>query len=222
LGGQTDRTNKVNPTALERWRSLGQDVERQTYFATLAAAVREYYFSDPSNPYRQSGRSSGKARWEATRRFILQAVHKSGDFMDVGCADGLLLESLAEWARDSGVTLRPHGVDFVPELVALAQARFPASTRSFHVANAFEWAPTRRYDFVRTNLEYVPESDRASFVRAQIAWVAPGGRLILCHYRNANDPHVEPSVVAQHAGLSVTGFAEVPGTAIAWVDATTQ
>lgn len=210
----------MNPTALERWRTLDRDVERHVYFDTLAAAVREYYLADPSNEYRQSGRSSGGARWEATRRFILQAVHKSGDFLDVGCANGLLLESLIAWARETGVILQPHGIDLVAELVALAQARFPTRTASFQVANAFEWTPTRRYDFVRTNLEYVPARDHVSCVRSQFGWVAPGGRLILCHYRNEDDPRIEPGLVAEQAGLTVAGCAEVPGTAIAWIDAT--
>jgi len=64
----------MNSKAVERWRELPADVDRDTYFRTLSAAVREYYLADPSNPYQQSGRSSGATRWEQTRRFILQAL----------------------------------------------------------------------------------------------------------------------------------------------------
>jgi 2-polyprenyl-3-methyl-5-hydroxy-6-metoxy-1,4-benzoquinol methylase len=211
----------MNPTAaVERWRRLPTDTDRETYFRVLEAAVREYYLADPTNPFQQSGRSSGPRRWEQTRRFILEAVHRDGDFMDVGCANGLLLESLVGWAREAGRVLCPHGIDFVPELVALAQARFPENRDAFQVANAFDWHPTRRYDFVRTNLEYVPQSDWVPFVRRQFSAVAVKGRLIVCHYRNVDEPRVDPGLVAQQAGLTVAGHAEVPGTAIAWIERT--
>jgi 2-polyprenyl-3-methyl-5-hydroxy-6-metoxy-1,4-benzoquinol methylase len=207
----------MNPTAVERWKQLPADIDRRTYFDTLSEAVREYYLADPSNPYRQSGRSSGAARWEETRRLIVEAVHRDGDFMDVGCANGLLLESIVLWAGQAGFSLRPHGLDFLAELVALSQARFPNHPDSFQVVNAFEWRPVRRYDFVRTNLEYVPHQDWPAFVRRQFDAVAPGGRLILCHYRNADEMYVDPGDIARRAGLRVAGQVEVPGTAVAWI-----
>jgi hypothetical protein len=46
--------------------------------------VTEYYLADPSNPYQQSGRSSGAERWEETRRCLVKAIHRSGDFIDIG------------------------------------------------------------------------------------------------------------------------------------------
>ena len=97
--------------------------------------------SDPGNPYQKSRRSSGAQRWEETRRLFVRAIHRSGDFLDVGCANGLLLETLVMWAREEGFTIRPYGIDLVPELVALARARFPDRKDCFEVANAFYWAP---------------------------------------------------------------------------------
>ena len=41
-----------------------------------------------------SGRSTGAERWELKRRCIADAVEGAGDSMDVGCANGLRLESL--------------------------------------------------------------------------------------------------------------------------------
>jgi hypothetical protein len=119
------------------WRKLPRDSPRELYFDVLHAAVSEYYLADPSNPYQQSGRSSGAARWEETRRCFVHALHRSGDFLDVGCANGLLLESLIGWAAEAGFTLRPHGLDFVAGLVELARKRFPDHRDSFTVANAF-------------------------------------------------------------------------------------
>jgi 2-polyprenyl-3-methyl-5-hydroxy-6-metoxy-1,4-benzoquinol methylase len=202
----------------ELWRKLSPDSPRDTYFHTLHAAVSEFYLADPSNPYQQSGRSSGSERWVETRKCYLQTIHRSGDFMDVGCANGLLLETLMAWAAEAGFTLLPHGLDFVAELVALARERFPNNRDSFAVLNAFDWIPSRQYDFVRTSLEYVPRSDWSELVRRHYAAVCPGGRLIVSHYRNADDPYVDPGSVVQAAGYSVAGRITAPGVGAVWVE----
>jgi len=207
----------MNFPALERWRALSRDAPREEYFRILRDAVAEFYLADPSNPYQQSGRSSGAEPWEETRRCVVKAIHRNGDFLDVGCANGLLLETLIVWAREEGFSIRPHGIDVVPELIQLARQRFPRDRDSFDVGNAFYWSPKRRYDFVRTNLEYVPEPDWTVFVQRQYDAVSPGGRLILCHYRNAEEPYIDVPSVAERAGYPVTGRAEAPGVAIAWI-----
>jgi 2-polyprenyl-3-methyl-5-hydroxy-6-metoxy-1,4-benzoquinol methylase len=201
----------------DQWLNLSRDAPREVYFDVLRAAVSEYYLADLSNPYQQSGRSSGAQRWEETRRCFVQALHRSGDFIDVGCANGLLLESLAAWAKEIGFTLRPHGLDFVPELLKLAQKRFPDYQDSFTVANAFYWVPSRQYDFVRTNLEYVPPTDWTEFVERQFVAVSPGGRLIVCHYRNPDEPYVDPGSVVERSGHVVVGRTDAPGVAAVWI-----
>lgn len=200
-----------------RWLALPPDAPRGEFFAVARAAVAEHYLAEPGNPYRESGSTSGAERWTRRKR-IVDAVHASGDFMDVGCANGLLLESLIAWAHERGFTLRPHGIDFVPELVALAQQRHPAHRDSFAVANAFDWSPARRYDFVRTNLEYVPPRDRVELVRRQRRAVARGGRLIVCHYRNAGEGRGDPARVLAAAGHAVAGAADEDGIEVAWCD----
>jgi SAM-dependent methyltransferase len=124
-----------------RLRALYAAAPRDEYFAAAREAIRDYYLAEPSNPYRQSGRSSGAERWLQTRRCIARAVHRGGDFLDVGCANGLLLESLIQWTGERGFTIRPHGIDFVPELVALARQRLAPHRGSFAVANAFCRSP---------------------------------------------------------------------------------
>lgn len=201
----------------DRWRKLPRDSPRELYFEVLRAAVSEYYLADPCNPYQQSGRSGGARRWEETRRCFVKALHRSGDFFDVGCANGLLLESLVAWAAEAGFTLRPHGLDFVPQLVELAQKRFPDHPDSFSVGNAFYWVPSRQYDFVRTNLEYVPVADWTEFLHRQYAAVAPHGRLIVCYYRSPDEPYVDPGSVVKRAGYVVGGRIAAPGVAAVWI-----
>ena len=197
--------------------SDGSSSSRQAYFDALRAALAAYYLADPGNPYQQSGRSSGAARWEETRRPLAQAIDRDADVLDVGCANGLLLETLIGWCADRGITIRPHGVDFIPELVTLARTRFPGQEASFHVANAWDWQPGRQYDVVRTNLEHVPRADWSAFVERQLSWVVPGGRMIVCHYRNAHEEVVDVGALLEGWGFAVAGRIRDPFEA-AWTD----
>jgi SAM-dependent methyltransferase len=206
-------------SALERFERLGSDAPRGEYFEALRAAVAEHYRAEPGNPYRESGRSSGAARWEETRRCIAEAVDRDGHFMDVGCANGLLLETLARWCLDKGISITPYGLDFVPELVSLARARHPAQRDSFEVANAWDWEPRRRYDYVRISIEIVPAADRAELVRrVQARAVADAGRLIVCHYRSGGEAAVDVAAWLSEIGQRVAGAARAPGVELAWID----
>jgi SAM-dependent methyltransferase len=200
----------------ERLRALYAEAPRDEYFEAVRAAIRDYYLEDPSNPYQQSGRSSGAARWLETRQCIAQAVHRDGDFLDVGCANGLLLKSLIAWTAARGFAIRPHGIDFVPELIELARQRLAPYAGTFEVANAFYWTPHRRFDFVRTNLEYVQPGDWPQFLARQYGAVADGGRLIVCHYRNEDDDPVEVASILRGLGYAVVGYADAPGTSVVW------
>jgi len=186
--------------------------DRRAFFVKGEAEFRASYLSEPQNPYRMSGRSSGKERWEETRRCLCEAIDQDGDFLDVGCANGLLLETLREW---SPYELTPHGIDFVAELIPYARARHPGFEPNFHVANVWDWEPSRRYTHVRTNLEYIPEPDWPEYLRRVASW---GDRLIVCHYRNANEPVVEVAEVARRCGFDVAGTTQAPGVRAAWVD----
>ena len=206
--------------AMERLARLAADASRVEYFAALRAAIAEHYLAEPGNPYRESGRSSGAERWDETRRCIAEAVDRDGSFMDVGCANGLLLETVSRWCLEKNVAITPHGIDFVPELVSLARARHPAHRDSFEVANAWDWEPRRRYDYVRIGIEIVRPADRADFVRRALARsVADDGRLIVCHYRNAGDEPADVVGWLEGIGQRVAGAARAPGVEVAWIDA---
>lgn len=200
-----------------RLKELYRSAPRDVYFEAIRSEITHYYLGDPSNPYQQSGRSSGAERWLETRHCIVQAVHRDGDFLDVGCANGLLLESLIGWAAEHGFCLRPHGIDFVPELIDLACQRLSQHAGSFEVANAFYWMPARQFDFVRTNLEYVQPRDWPEFIARQYSAVAAGGRLIVCHYREPEDA-VDIEALLGGLGYEVRGKASAPGVSVAWCE----
>ena len=138
----------------------------------------------------QSGFRGDAARWERARRPMLEAVHRPGTFLDVGCANGLLMESVHAWSNGE---LEPYGLDVSERLVALARRRLPHWADRMYVGDALTWTPPRRFDFVRSELVYAPPERRAELVEGLLELVAPGGRLILCSYgsRRSGQP-LEP------------------------------
>jgi SAM-dependent methyltransferase len=109
---------------------------------------RAYLATD--DPRAQSGFHGSAERWEAARRPIAEAIARPGTFLDVGCANGLLLESVAEW---SPFPVEPYGVDFAPGLVELARRRLPRWADRIWTGDAAMWEPPFRFDFVHVRLE---------------------------------------------------------------------
>jgi len=129
-------------------------------------------------PWRQSGFSGPEERWVALRKPVADCIDRSGSFLDIGCANGYLLECILRWTR---FAIDPYGIDLSARLVALAQRRLPAA--HFTVANAATYRPSRRFDFVRTELCYVPATDEAAYLRHLLTnVVAPTGTLLVCNY----------------------------------------
>lgn len=160
------------------------------------------------DPRAQSGVSGDAAHWEATRRPILRAVDRDGDFLDIGCANGHLLECLHDWAAEDGMALEPYGLDISPELADLARHRLPQWTDRIWVGNALHWTPPRRFDYVRTGLEYVPANRRPDLVRHLLAHVV-GRRLIIgMNTEERGNPEFE--AVVRDMGLSIAGSHEIP------------
>lgn len=188
---------------------------REEFFERNKAAMAAHYLEEGAGPYQQSGRSSGAERWEETRRSMAEPVIRSGSYLDVGCANGLLLESVQRWVAERGLSLELHGLDFIPRLLDLARERVPTGT--FYLGNAWDWEPPRRFTYVRTNLEYVPPVDRVEMIRRQLDWVEPAGRLIVTFYRNPGDTPLDvPSFLAR-SGFTVGGVvSDSPSTA--WID----
>ena len=125
----------------------------------FSVEIYEEHYLASDDPRRQSGFGGDEERWEAARRPITQAVDRPGSFLDVGCANGYLLESLVRWSPHA---IEPYGLDFSARLVELALARLSQWADRFFVGDALEWEPPGRFDFVRTELVYVPEERRRS------------------------------------------------------------
>ena len=155
------------------------DTEIDEWFDSMRRDFKRWYL-DSDNPWRQSGWGSTPERWRLAREVILSAVERSGTFLDIGCANGLLLECLIAWAGERGIVIEPHGIDLVPELIDLARKRLPAYASNFAAANAFTWRPTCRYDYAHLLLDCVPPSRHREFLhRILESAIERGGRLIV-------------------------------------------
>ncbi len=194
----------------------------QTFLQHLASLEEAYLASD--DPILQSGFHGGPERWRREREPILDGVTEDGAIVDVGCANGYLLECLVRWAKERGITLTPYGVDFGPRLIELARSRLPRFAANFWVANAWDWRPPRQFRYVYALADCVPWEMLQEYVRRLLARVlAPGGRLILGHYgsRSRGTPPMPLAKLLASYGLKVVGQAsggDPPLTAFAWVD----
>ena len=176
------------------------------------------------DPILQSGFSGGPRRWRAEREPILEAIEMNGDILDVGCANGFLLECLIAWASECGITLIPYGLDQGAQLIELAKKRFPNYKSNFYVGNAWDWEPPRQYRYVYTLYDCVPLEFLEEYVyRVLVRMVGAGGRLIVGAYgsRSQGTPPFDIKGFLESRGFSVAGTAEggkPPVTSFAWVD----
>jgi len=154
--------------------------EEQWYEGRKRATAIAYLAAD--NPRAQSGHGGDEARWRYTRvSMILEAIHKDGSFLDVGCANGYLIECLQRWVDGSGLTVEFYGADISQELIDLARRRLPDTSSRFFVANAVLWTPPQRFDFVHAHeISYAPRHRERQFLERLLEeYLNPGGRLIV-------------------------------------------
>ena len=167
---------------------MGPPGEDETFYRETRDLLEGAYLG-AEDPRGGSGFRGDGARWKRARRPIASAIDRDGTFLDVGCANGLLMESLAAWTREDGRTIEPYGLDLISSLAALARDRLPHWSDRIFAGNLMDWRPPLRFDFVRTELEYVPRNRRRKMVERLLRdYLAPGGRLVLCSYGSSRRP----------------------------------
>ena len=157
--------------------------EEESHFFDDQLVLHEAKYLAGTNPRQQSGFGRDERDWERYRRVVTAPIDRDGTFLDIGCANGLLMESAAEWAAADGHRVEPYGVDISPKLAELARRRLPHWRDRIFVGNALMWVPPFRFDFVRTELVYVPTQLRRRYAQRLLAdVVAPRGCLLVCAY----------------------------------------
>jgi hypothetical protein len=211
------------PFTLERFAGTMDPEVLDRWFAETKRVLEEGYLRH-DDPIRQSGFGGGPDRWRAEREPIHEAIDRDGDLLDVGCANGYLLECLVAWARERGHAIVPYGVDFSEKFVEIARMRMPQYASRFWVANAWHWTPPRRFRFVYAVLDSVPDDFMGAYAKRLLdRTVERGGRLIVGHYGSVHrkEEPIDVATLLDSAGLKVSGTAsggEPAITRFAWTD----
>lgn len=152
----------------------------------------------------------------------MEAVDRDGDFLDVGCANGLLVSDVVVWASAKGFEVVPYGFDLGAGLVALAQELLEQHAENFLVADAWTWRPGRQWAFVYSLLDLSPTDLWCEWLRRLYGWVEPGGRLIIGSYGSQSRGQLPEHVgeVLPECGFDVAGSSsggQGPVTRFGWV-----
>jgi len=145
--------------------------------------ILETAYVSHDEPWRQSGMSGPEDRWNSLRKPIADCVERSGTFLDIGCANGYLIECVLKWTAERVLKIEPYGLDLSEKLVNMAKQRLPEFADNFFVGNSFTWMPPRRFDYVRTELVYVPLELEREYIEFLIEnHLTDEGRLIIPNY----------------------------------------
>ena len=167
----------------------------------------------------QSGKSGTAEDWEWSRSHIADAVDRDGSFLDIGCANGFLLECLPRW---TSFAVEPYGLDLSPELAALARGRLPHWADRIFVGNVLTWDAPRRFTYIRTGLEYVPASRQRELVERLVGF---SERLIIGVFNEHETESTTEDRLAswgfEIVGRSVRSNRHKPGMEyrVLWIDA---
>jgi hypothetical protein len=182
--------------------------EEEEFFRS-EQSIHERKYLAGTNPRQQSGFGRDEHDWRRFRRPIADAINKNGRFLDIGCANGLLMESVEAWAREDGRILEPYGLDISARLADLARSRLPAWRDRIFVGNVLVWTPPTTFDFVRTELVYVPGPRRREYIHRLLnTFVADDGRLIVCSYGSSRPEGQRSELLTDHFGawgLTIAG-----------------
>lgn len=217
---RADDDRAVVAEALADHARLGEDAYYRDNLRTLE---RGYLRAESARA--QSGFGGDAAEWRARRSQVADAVPGDGTFLDVGCANGHLVECVVAWCTERGVAVEPYGVDLAPGLVALARRRLPEWADRFWVGNAVDWVHPdgRWFDVVHVLLDTVPAARRGDMLRHHLAaTVAPGGRLLVSAYASVAEPRTDD--VVRGLGLEPDGWLPDhdpyrPSPGLAWMRA---
>lgn len=156
------------------------EITQQEFFDLARSATEEAYLPR-DNPRAQSGHGGDAVWFRHSRWMIAEAIYDGGTFLDVGCANGHLIECLDAWLEGSGVTVEFYGLDISTKLVELAARRLPAWADRFFVGNALDWSPSGPFDYTFSMIIPDMPDDRQEelFRRMLYDFTKPGGRLII-------------------------------------------
>ena len=172
------------------WRQIAEidaaldrgEIDEAGWHAAMAALIVPSYLA-ADTPWGGSGKLGTGEDREYSRSLIADAIDRDGTFLDVGCANGYLMECLPRWTKH---VIEPYGVDISEELAALARERLPRWADRIWSANALTWEPPVRFTYIRMGLEYVPATRRRELVEHLLGSCS---RLVIGVFNEQRDEH---------------------------------
>ncbi|HEY9294523.1 MAG TPA: class I SAM-dependent methyltransferase, partial [Microlunatus sp.] len=158
-----------------------------------------------------SGFGGTPQEWRAAREQLCDAIDRDGSFLDVGCANGLLMQSVVAWSAERGRRVEPYGIDHSPALVDRARQRLPQWSDRIWVGDAVRWShPERlRFDVVAVLTDIVLPRRHPELIKHLLdRVVAPGGRLLLSGYGGGSE--LGGAQVLRRCGYPVDGETSLP------------
>jgi SAM-dependent methyltransferase len=220
-----DRGDAASACLVENAAEARATLSDAEWFADSQRLLDAAYLAG-TTPESGSGFSGSAEDWRAERSVICDPIDRDGTFLDVGCANGHLMASVALWSAERGLHVEPYGVDISGPLVELARQRLPQWADRLWVGNALTWVPPdrRRFDFVHTLLDCVPDRLRAQMIDHLLdVTVAAGGSLIVSHYVRSEPEHAAEAIL-RRLGYEVAGTTRrperpgrAPGEPSAWI-----
>jgi len=182
-------------------------IDQSEWHQGIEEVIADAYLAT-DDPRAQSGKSGDEVEWRWSRELVLDAMPRGGTLLDVGCANGYLMESLRRWGMERGTDVEPYGLDISSRLAALARRRLPEWADRIWVGNVMEWTPPRRFDVVHTGIDYVPRDRRRDLLKRVLRdLVEPGGRVVLRASRvHPSEPDLATEIRA--LGFEIGGVLE--------------
>ncbi len=222
----THPTDPYAPLKDNAWREVAEldtrlergEIDDAGWHAKIARLIVPAYLA-AETPWEGSGKSGSAEDWEHARSHISHAIDRDGSFLDIGCANGYLLECLPRWTPHQ---LDRYGLDIAPELVDLARRRLPELVERLWVGNALRWEPPHRFTYIRTGLDYAPRLRRRELVEHLLGFC---DRLIIGVFNE--EAHARPTEeLLRSWGFEIAGGSEranrkKPGIdyRVLWIDA---
>jgi len=80
------------------------NLQLQDWFDSLHKELETAYLQH-TEPWKQSGFSGPEDRWVSCRKPIADCIEANGAFLDIGCANGYLLECVMNWLKEKNLSV---------------------------------------------------------------------------------------------------------------------
>ena len=94
--------------------------ELRHWFASLKEELETAYIRN-TKAWEQSGYYGSEELWTAARKPVADCIESSGSFLDIGCANGYLLECTLKWTSEKNLEITPYGLDISEKLIEMAK-----------------------------------------------------------------------------------------------------